>query len=402
MLPEMGVARRLPLLVLAALLAAGVGPAQAADPVTIQVIASETGAGSLISNGGVALLRSFEDSVNKSGGIRGRPLQFVFHDDTSNPQVAVQIANTLMDQNVVFDLASAGECSAILPLLKSGPVHYCTSNGVHPPPGSYMFTAAMWSTAMITADLRYFRERGFTKIALITSTDATGQDAERAIDETLADPANKTLKIVARQHFNITDFAVDAQMARLKAADPDLLIAWSTGTGMGTLLRGAQAVGLSLPTLTTAGNLTQVQMKQYATLLPAELYFAGVPAVTTEAAADRATRGTVLPYLNAVRMANLPVDWSTSVLWDPAELIVAALRKYGPDVKPDQLRDYLAGLKGWSGIYGTYDFPTFPQRGLGPDNVVVVRWDAAKQGWVAVSTAGGVPLAREGADAKGH
>lgn len=368
-------------------------PVTAANPVEIHVIASLTGSASFVGKGGVATLEALEETVDASGGIRGRPLHFVFDDDTSSPQVTIQMANALLGQAVVIDITSAASCAAILPLIKSGPVSYCMSNGVHPPAGSYMFTSAMWSNAMIATDLRYLRDRGLTKIALITSTDTTGQDAERSIDETLADPANKALGIVARQHFGISDISIEAQMTDLKAADPDVLIAWSTGTALGTLLRGIQAVGLTnLPVLTSAGNLTYVAMRQYASLLPPQLYFAALPPFAPEVVTDRATRTALEQYFNAIRKANLPADYTTVAIWDPAALLVEALRRLGPDADAPSIRAYLASLKGWSGVDGVYDFKTYPQRGLGPDNVILVRWDASKQGWVGVSRPGGAPL----------
>jgi branched-chain amino acid transport system substrate-binding protein len=381
-----------------ALLTMRVAAIGAPDPLEIHVIAGMTGASSFLSAGSVATLKTLQDSVNRSGGIHGRPIDFVVHDDTSNPQVAVQLASSLMTQPMVIDVATASECGAILPLIKTGPVHFCSSNGIHPPPGSFMFNAAMWSSAMIEADLRYFRERGFSRIGLLTATDATGQDAERSIDEALSAPENHTLKIVAREHFNPTDLSVDAQMARLKAASPDMLILWTTGTSFGTLLRGSQALGLSdLPTLTTAGNLTFVQMKQYASLLPAQLYFAGLPALAPEVVTDRQTKAAVADYQAAMKSANLPLDYSTAAMWDPGALIVAALRKLGPNVTSEQIRSYFASLRGYSGAMGFYDFQAFPQRGLDANNVIVVRWDAAKQRWDAVSRLGGAPLSKTSA-----
>jgi hypothetical protein len=47
------------------------------------------------------------------------------------------------------------------------------------------------------------------------------------------------------------------------------------------------------------------------------------------------------------------------------------------------MRSYLAGLHGWVGIQGTYDFRQFPQRGVGADAVLVMRWDDTKKAFVS-------------------
>jgi branched-chain amino acid transport system substrate-binding protein len=387
------------LVVLSALLlpATVVPRARAAEaPIEIHAILPLTGQASFLGQGEAAALRAVEAVVDKQGGIRGRPVRFVVQDDTSSPQVAVQLLNQLIADkvNVVLGSSLVAICGAMLPILKDGPVAYCMSNGVHPPPGSYMFTSAMWTKDMIVADVRYLRERGWTKIAMITSTDATGQDAERSLDEAFARPENKAIRVVAREHFNTTDVSVAAQMARIRAANPDALIAWSSGTPAATLFRGEQEAGLDLPTLTTAGNLTYVQMKQYGQILPKELYFAGLAQFAPESVSDVGVKSAVQTYLSSLAALGIKPDYGEASMWDPAMLVVTALRKLGPAASAAQIRDYIDGLSHWVGADGIYDFKALPQRGLDDRNVIVIRWDAAKGTWVGVSRPGGIPLKR--------
>ena len=50
----------------------------------------------------------------------------------------------------------------------------------------------------------------------------------------------------------------------------------------------------------------------------------------------------------------------------------------------------LTGLRGWVGVNGNYDFRANPQRGLGQNNVIMVKFTSS--GNVAASKFGGVPL----------
>ena len=77
--------------------------------------------------------------------------------------------------------------------------------------------------------------------------------------------------------------------------------------------------------------------------------------------------------------------------WDPAVLLVDAVRKLGTDVTATKLRDYLVNLRGWVGVNGTYDFRTNPQHGLGESNVIVIRFSPGGTS-TAVSQFGGIPL----------
>jgi len=49
-------------------------------------------------------------------------------------------------------------------------------------------------------------------------------------------------------------------------------------------------------------------------------------------------------------------------------------------------------LKGFAGVDGIYDFTTYPERGLGPNDVAIVTYDAQAKGWAWISKPGGAPM----------
>jgi branched-chain amino acid transport system substrate-binding protein len=367
----------------------------AADPYEINAILPLTGAASFLGKEEAAALQVVEDTVNKSGGIHGRPIHFVIADDQSNPQVAVELTNGVVAKKVPVLLGSSlvAACNAMAPLAKDGPAIYCFSPGIHPTEGSYLFSSSLSTTDLLAASARYFKGRGWHKVAIITSTDATGQDAERNIDGAFGSPENAAVEsIVAREHFNITDLSVAAQMAHIKASGAQALIAWSTGTPVATLLRGASEAGVDIPIMTGDGNLTYAQMHAYASFMPKELYIAAPPAVAPDQIADKKVRDAVASYINAFKPSGVRPDIGQSLAWDPALLVVDALKKLGLNATPAQIREEIDGIKGWAGINGEYDFHALPQRGVGVNSVIMVRWDPAKDTWVGVSKAGGAPL----------
>ena len=85
-------------------------------------------------------------------------------------------------------------------------------------------------------------------------------------------------------------------------------------------------------------------------------------------------------------------DGTSTFAWDPALLVVAALRKVGPDATAEQVRTALAAMTGVAGLAGIYDFPKDPQRGLDDSNAVVTLWDMAAKRWAVVSHPRGAPL----------
>src|ERR1019366_227491 len=108
-------ASTLGLVFLACILPAGV---RAADPFEINVILPMTGPSSFAGRELHTALDGVEGYVNKTGGIRGRPLKFVFQDDETNPQIDVQLINGLTAKGVPIILGPdlTAPCAAVAPL----------------------------------------------------------------------------------------------------------------------------------------------------------------------------------------------------------------------------------------------------------------------------------------------
>ena len=250
----------------------------ASEPEILPVIISVTGPFALIGNAQKLALDTLAKTVNDQGGIDGRPLQLEFLDDASNPANSVQIANQLIARKVpvVIGPSFVATCRAVAPLVTAGPVNYCMSSSGPTPKDGFSFTAGYSTVEAIRVALTYFRSRGWHRIAVLTPTDATGQDGEKSLDTVLALPENRGMTVVTREHFNIGDISLAAQIAHIKAANPDVLDAWTTGAPLGTVLHGLQYAGYDVPVLTSYGNLLYSAMKQFGDLAPkAGLLFSG-------------------------------------------------------------------------------------------------------------------------------
>jgi branched-chain amino acid transport system substrate-binding protein len=381
---------------LAALLFASVPHAvRGADaaPYDLNVILSLSGPLTFVGKTDQDALNGLQTTINKHGGIHGRPVRFVFHDDKTDPSVARQLFDSIADQHpsVVLGPAGAAACSALSPLVSNGPVLFCLSPSLHPPAGSYVFSAGANSLDCMRAFIRYFRGRGWTRIATLFATDIGGQDADNNLDTLMQLPENKGLTIVAREHFNPSEISVAAQVSRMKAGRPDVVILWEAGAAFATALRGTVDGGMDVPVATSNAVMTYGQMKQYAAFMPKTLLFPGLPYLAGEAptrqarAAQQDLRDTFTPL-------GVRPDFIYSTAWDPALLVITALRALPANATASDVRTYLANLHGFTGVAGEYDFRDGSQRGLTQNNVLIVRWDQPKDSWVAVSRLGGAPL----------
>jgi branched-chain amino acid transport system substrate-binding protein len=361
-------------------------------PVEINAILALTGPAAFIGNAEKVSLSLIEGMTNAAGGIKGRPIKFVIVDDESNPQVTLQLTNGLIAKHVPVILGPSftATCLAIGPVLaKTGPIDYCFSPSISPAAGSYQYSSTVGTHDDALALARYYRSRGWTKIALMTTTDASGQQFEAFFTEALTQPENKSLTIVAHEHWAPADLNVTAQAERIKAADPQAMIGWSAGTPTGTLLRGLHDAGVDIPIACGNGNMIYAQLAQYAAFLPAQLYFPGRRSLVQDPNAPPAIKAAQTRYFDAFKTIGVKPNLANTLAWDPALLVIDGLKKLGPDASPAALNDFIQHQNGWVGINGVYNFTNGSQRGLGIDDVVIDRWDAGKSDFVAVSKGGG-------------
>lgn len=377
-------------LVVAVLL--GLLPVQtpAAEPFEIDAILPLTGYGAFVGKGEATALGVVEDLVNRTGGIGGRPIKIVVLDDQSNASVAVQLTNAQIAKKaaVIFGSTLSGNCNAMMPLLKDGPVAYCFSPSIHPPKDSFMFSAGATTSDHMVVMARYFRARGWHKVAVLTPIDSAGQDADREFTAVLELPENKSLTVVSRQYFNGSDVSIAAQLTSIKASGADVLFTWATGTPQATVLRGVNDAGLTIPIISSPGNLTYAQMKQYASFLPAEMYFPGNPSFAYDRLPSGPVKRAVSEYLTAFKGAGIQPDMAHLFAWNSAMIVMDALRKYGTGATAEQIRSYIADYRG-AGASGPEDFRSIPQRGIGVNSIMMLRWDVSKGTWVGVSSSDG-------------
>jgi branched-chain amino acid transport system substrate-binding protein len=370
-----------------------VAPARSADPVEINVITPLTGGGAFLGSTQMKALQQLETIENGHGGIKGRPIHFNFLDDQTNPQVTVQLANQLIAKKVPIVLGSSlsGMCRAILPLFATnGPVNYCLSPAIYPPKGSYGFTASVSTRDLLYATVRFFREKGWTKIAMLSTTDASGQDGDHDLADALTFPENKGMTVLDTEHYNPGDVSATAQVAKIKATNPQALIIWAPGTAFGTGLHAVSEIGLDVPVASTSANMVNAQLKGYAAFAPKYLVFPGLGFAINMAQTPKVAAAQKV-YTDALNAAGLDNSVQRGLTWDAALITIDALRAVGPDASPEAIKTYIEGIKDFAGITGVYNFSagsSADQRGLDINDVVMMRWDSTKSSWTAVSRFG--------------
>ena len=362
------------------------------EPVIIPALLSISGGASFLGSGEKAALEALQDSVNADGGINGRDLEFEFLDDQTTPAVAAQLARGLVDEGVPAFLGPslASTCGAVAPLIQaSGPVSYCASPSVRPAAGSFQFSSSVGSYDQFDSMLNYFESEGWSRIAYIAASDATGQDGREQLPRSI-DESDGDFEVVASESYETSDTALSAQATRIAAADPDVVIAWNSDASFGTVLSSLKQAGVTVPVITSMANMNLDLMESYAPNMPERLLFStsewpNYMLDETGPSADLRKE-----WVDILATKDLTPNATYSLAWDSALLLIDALRNGATTAA--EIQDHINGLTDFAGILGTYDFSNDDQRGITVDNVIVAEWDKELGAWPPVSGPAGRSL----------
>jgi branched-chain amino acid transport system substrate-binding protein len=344
-----------------------------APPYVVGVLTSQTGSASQLGVGEANSVKLLAQQINKQGGISGHQLKLIVADDQSKPDQAVQEARTLLQQKALAIIGPSivADCNAVAPLVETGPVEYCLSPGITPKEGSYVWSSSAPTSLLAQRIAGFWKSQGITKIALITTTDGSGQDGARAVRSAAQGLGGIT--ITADVTFAPTAIEVTSQLEQIKSSNPQAIVVWSTGTPAGIALKGIQQLNLDLPVATTDGNLANAFVQRIADytpktfLIPAtqDFWWDRLPAGSADQKLEKAYHD---DYQKAY---GEPPDFGPGVGYDAMLIVADALKHVGGD--SSKIKTYIESLRGFHGVGGTYNFSPSDHRGLGLDYVAIVQ-----------------------------
>jgi branched-chain amino acid transport system substrate-binding protein len=366
----------------------------APNPYTIDVIINETGANAFTGQTEMQAIQLYEKLANSQGGINGTPVHFQFYDDETDPKIAIQLANQVLANHpaVILGSGQTATCAAIAPLMENGPVDYCFTSGYTPKSRGYVFSANAGLHYIVPANFQFALGKGWTRVGWVTTTVASGQAADEEQKYAMSLPQYRSMKIVSFESFNPTDLSVNAQVTRLKEANPQVVMTPASGPGFALLMRTMHDAGLNVPVIASSANLHPEQLKPLAAILPAQLYFNGLIYYARDTLKPGPLRSAMDTFFAAYKASGETLTPDSGQGWDPPLIIVSALRKLGTNATAQQLRDYILNLHDFAGVNGMYDFRGGDPHGLDQNAIIFVQWNATTNDFKNVTKPGGAPL----------
>lgn len=233
-------------------------------PIKIGLLTSLTGNYAPLGKEDLLAAQQMVAEQNAKGGIDGRKINLTVMDDGSQPSQTVVDYRRMVDQGVVAiegppqstaELAIQSEVDSLkVPDVSVGAADQQVIP-VHP----YMWQTTPLSSEVATACVNYLKERGWTRLAMLTDT--TNAYAIAGHSETLSLLAKDGIQLVADETFQLGQTDFTPQFTKIEAAKPDVLLVWSTGAPPVVITKQWAAANTGIPLMMSAAEASTLYVQ---------------------------------------------------------------------------------------------------------------------------------------------
>jgi branched-chain amino acid transport system substrate-binding protein len=359
--------------------------AQAAD-LKIGLIAALTGQSA---QSGEAITRGLTiaiDEINAKGGVLGQKLVLVKRDDESSPPKGVTAARELISSEKVVALFGGIDTPvslAIVPIANQNKKPFMgvwaagtniTKNGATP---NYVFRVSAQDDLVDVALIKYAMSKySAKKPGLMLVNNPWGESNERGLK---AAAATANLPLAGVEKIEQSDIDVTPQLNRLKSAGADTLILVANAGPGAQMMKSRERMGWSVPVVShwgisggrfdelvgpTAGEVHFIQTYSF---------FSPPTPVSEKIMAELSKR------FGIKTAADIIAPVGTANAYDAMQLLALAIEK-AKSTDGEAVRAALEQIESYQGLIKTYNkpFESATHEALGPEDYVMVRYDAGK------------------------
>jgi branched-chain amino acid transport system substrate-binding protein len=324
------------------------------------------------------------DQINKAGGINGRPLKLIIGDTESDPAKAAAIAKKFIHSDKVAAIigpTSTGEGMNVKKIVEEAGIPTFMTVGGDPVimgggqlgTFKFIFKSPQRSSTAVKRLFMYLKQKGLTRIALLTASDSFGKDGATWLEQLASEFG---ITIVARESFGPSDTDMTAQLTKLKNAGPQAIVCWTIGAAGSIVAKNKVQLGIEIPLFQCHGQPDP----KYIELAGRASEGDRMPATKLMAAAQLADNDPqkkviqefIRLYTDTYHLdRQYPLNTHSGYAWDAINIVAQAMRKAGTD--PQALRTAIEQTRGYVGVSGIYNLTPEDHNGLDVDSMVMVQ-----------------------------
>ena len=360
----------------------------AKEPVKIGAVVSLTGSYAGLGAGEKTALEMEVAKINAAGGINGRQVQLIIEDDATDAAKAQASATKLIDQDKVVAIVGAtgtGQTMGMRGDVKRAGIPQVSMAGgtaITKPVDPLVF-ATPWSNGIVVPfELQHMKDKGYKKVAMISDSGGFGKDGAAVFKANLP---KYGMTLVSEQTFNVGDTDMTAQMTKIKAANPDVVVLVSAGKEAATVAKEHQSLGIKAPLVGTHGNARQQFIDGAGTAAEGFTFAAGkilIPSTYGTGTPEFTTAEDFITRFKAASGGKAP-DTFAGHAYDAINIVANAAKNVTGDLTPAALRDAIEKTAGFIGIGGTFTFSPTDHTGMTEKDLVMYeikdgKWQLAQ------------------------
>ncbi len=368
------------------LLLAGCGSAgMTSGNIKLGAVLSLSGANEPLGTPEANAINLFVKQLNEAGGIGGRQVDVIIKDDASDPNVSLDAANTLIEQENVLAIIGGSGTGTTLSIKNAtngaGVPQICCSAGVSvtEEPLKWIFRTPLTDAMAADRILRYVTGNlGKQRVAVLYDSSPFGTDGMKILDGAAGDAG---VAIVAREPYQVDETAegMDTHLTKIQGTNPEALVVWGTNPGPAKIAIRMRAKGMDIPFIGSSGIANRKFIEDAGEAANGVAFPAGKILVW-----QQALEPTSLQAMETKRLTesyegayNQQVTPFTGHGWDAMLILADSLRRTDLSGSLQQnradLRDAIEQTNAMPGIAGVFTFSPQDHDGLKVDDMVMIK-----------------------------
>ncbi|HTP50637.1 MAG TPA: ABC transporter substrate-binding protein [Anaeromyxobacteraceae bacterium] len=339
---------------------------QAMDTIRVGAILAVTGPASFLGAPEARTLEMLVADVNARGGIGGRKVELVLKDSGGSPEKAISFAKQLIEEEQVFAIigpSTSGETMAVKGIAEEGKtllLSAAAAEVIVNPVAPHVFKVAPKDSFAAEVLFQRMKKMGITRIGFLSSNTGFGKAGKEQV-ERLA--PGYGIQVAVSEVYDKAATDLTAEVTKLKAANVQALLNWSTEPAQAIVIKNARQIGLKIPIFQSHG-FANVQYARAAGAAAEGVIFPASRIMIADALPKDHPQKAVIETYKRAYEARYKEEVSTfgGHAWDAFMILAKAVEQAGTDRA--KARQAVEGLRGFAGTAGIFNFSPADHNGL--------------------------------------
>ncbi|MCU0913661.1 MAG: ABC transporter substrate-binding protein [Planctomycetes bacterium] len=341
-----------------------------AAPIKVGAIFAVTGGAANLGGPEAKTAEMFVESLNKAGGINGRPIQLLVKDSASTADKAISLARQLIDEEKVLAIigpSTSGETMAIKNICEEGKtilLSCAAAETIVNPIARYVFKTPQKDSDAARRIYQTMKDLGIAKIGVVASGDGFGNAGAKQL---AALAGEYGITIAASESYDAKETDLTGILTKVKGTEVQAVVNWSIVPAQSLIAKNMKQIGFNVPLFQSHGfgNIKYVEAGGEAT--NGTIFPCGRLLVAEVLPGTHPQKKVLMDYKTGYE-AKHKEDASTfgGHAYDALLILTEAIKKAG-STETDKVRGAIEQLQGVIGTAGIFNLSATDHNGLNQD-----------------------------------